>query len=189
MIKPVNNIAEIMAYPKEVAARHHLEAFIAGGYLRDTLLNKPVKDIDVFMIPARLLDFDMDEALLLAHDENMEVDMENVYETIDNTINDDICMVANKVVGNIRYPYNFIFLNQHVSPQAVLDSFDFGICQIGIDENMEVITTPEFWKDSLDKTYTLLKWRSEERKKFRIAKMSEKFFDYKFVEKHDGSQA
>jgi hypothetical protein len=176
-----NSIEEVMAYPREVANRHHMYAFIAGGYIRDTLLHKPVKDIDVFMIPAEHLHFEASTAEQLAADEDMVVTSES-SELSEASLNDHICLTTGIVKGNIRYPYNFVFLDTYVTPDAILNTFDFGICQIGIDENMEVLAFPEFWKDVLNKTVTLLRYRSEERKEYRVGKMMDKFFDYKLVE-------
>ena len=35
---------------KEVVAAHGKEAYVVGGYVRDVILNRPVKDIDVVVI-------------------------------------------------------------------------------------------------------------------------------------------
>ena len=177
----MSTVEQIMKYPKSLADKYYLSAFIAGGYLRDTLLGKKVKDIDVFMIPEPSLHFDFDDAERIAEDEEMEITSLS-SELSEDTLNDHICLTTAKVCDNVENYYNFIFLDKHVSPEAILNTFDFGICQIGITEDMEVITFPEFWKDVLNKTVTLLRYRSEERKEYRVGKMKEKFFNYKLVE-------
>ena len=48
-----NTVLDILTKAKE----QNLVAFIGGGYARDTILNKPIKDIDVFVLYADELSF------------------------------------------------------------------------------------------------------------------------------------
>jgi len=34
----------------DIAAEHHIEAYVIGGYVRDIFLNRPSKDIDVVVL-------------------------------------------------------------------------------------------------------------------------------------------
>lgn len=149
------------------AAREFMQAFhpdrewwVVGGLLRDNLLGKPVKDVDIF-INGRSTD--------LMPEGEPEDGAANAY-----------LLRAHKVEGYAyngdTYELNLIFMrgsrwNRH----TIANRCDFGICQISwCPVENEVYRSLQFQTDVERKTITLCRETAAE----RVGRMQRKFTDY-----------
>lgn len=140
---------------------------IAGGCVRDTLLKRPIKDIDI-MIEVRSWYNDPHET---------EEDIDYIVEQLDKLFftkgqcksaisvesrrgrysgsHMDLASVWGWEHGFNDYPVDVLFVAQHPSDE-IKEQFDFGICQAWVGfYGLE--TTRAFWKDQTDKTITYLR--------------------------------
>lgn len=115
------------------------EIYIAGGYLRDTLLGKPIKDIDVF---------------LYASEQNIELMQckSDFVKTSVEAYNSQMFHLTGNITGtrlNLifpKYPWHKHF-----------ETFDIGLCKICYDVKQNILKqSPEFRRDVDNKTITLL---------------------------------
>ena len=125
------------------------EAHIAGGAVRDTILEKPIHDVDVFMddehveeaarvLRSRLGFVKVGE--FLRYEKFSDPAMTRVarFEKAEETM--PVCVIGLK--------------SQYPSPEANIARFDFGVCMAAFGgEN--TIRTPEFNFDVEAKTFTL----------------------------------
>jgi hypothetical protein len=141
------------------AVNEHLDphAFIAGGYARDKHFGIQPKDIDIVLhVPdemERVLNAERMITSLgssgLSFSEAIFLKFYNGDESIDWA--DEV--VKLKVDG---HAVDLLFLKYPVSdPNKVFESFDFGICRIGIRDGKE-LSSEWFEKDERDQTLTLL---------------------------------
>ncbi|MGX1320499.1 hypothetical protein AB7M17_003952 [Bradyrhizobium sp. USDA 377] len=132
-------------------------AHIAGGAVRDTLLERPIRDVDLF------LDADCtDEAAALMRSQygfvkvgewkqyamfsDPAVERVAKFEKADEEI--PVCLIG------LKRPYDDYDRRRPLGMQDNLARFDFGICMAGWDGN-EVYTAPEYRRDLEAKTFTL----------------------------------
>jgi hypothetical protein len=136
-------------------------AIIAGGALRDTVVDVKVKDIDIFIcssLKAQIKDFEdlfgISKSGTLGgdgvshHPTDTMSDYALGYSQLDGIprVREVIDMVLNGT------QYQFIFVN--IPPvKFVYDSFDFGICKIYFD-GIKLNITDEFWYDFENKQLT-----------------------------------
>jgi hypothetical protein len=108
---------------------------IAGGYFRDKVHDVPFKDIDIF-IPAN-----------------------GPREQADDT-DVDYRIEASYVLTYRDLTLNFVRLSDNLSTAEVLSRMDIGLCQIGMDEQGQIVATQAFLDDTKNRTLTI-KRRSE----------------------------
>ncbi len=167
------------------------EAVIAGGALRDLDHNKPVKDVDVFVVDRGDATLAMlNKALhgagnvLGSDDANTESgSVDRLSTVIDYTPVDEneppiqvIVMPASLYAGSPDDPSVFL--------QYMLDDFDIGLCRIGFD-GKSVIRTEEYERDVADGTITILKAESVTelgRSRARAERIGQKYPDHKIVD-------
>jgi hypothetical protein len=96
-------------------------AFLCGGFLRDKFIGKAFSDIDFFFVD--------DSAIKLFETTN------NLKKPIFETKNAKTYDVNNNILQIIKLHY--------ASLEEILDSFDFNICQFGMNSNKEIFATKE----------------------------------------------
>ena len=115
-----NEWCEILAETQ----KHDPKAIIGGGAIRDKFIGHEPKDLDLFVFsPPSIPDFGMSE---LGFD----------YEGMKYVLS------VNKYSTN-PLPINVIGIEKNVEVIGLLNSFDFGICQIAFD-GKRIIRTPAF---------------------------------------------
>jgi hypothetical protein len=116
----------------EIIKGHSLSSVIAGGYMRDTLLNVPFNDIDVFIHKRYCKEL---TKFLVAAGFDIRADVERNY--------DDVMFESCRVEGT---RLNVIFIEGEITPtQFVERHFDIGICQAVYNLTTEHLhTTPRF---------------------------------------------
>ena len=127
-------------------------AHIGGGAIRDALLGRPLKDIDVFIDDAV---FDAVAAMLRSEFHYVRVSgwaARPEWTAAANGVRrlDDF----EKHDETIRV--SLIGMNPPRDMKTNLDRFDFGVCQAGWDGD-RVYTTPAFGRDVAHRTFTLLR--------------------------------
>jgi hypothetical protein len=173
---------------------HFPEAVIAGGAIRDTYLDRPVKDIDIFV--ANRPGVDMKELLDKAIGTTGEVLAEQLVDYENGT-------TGVSAVYDYKTPSDFLNLEvrqSHPDYQVIvidfpkdlnkfasflMEDFDIGLCRV-MHNGREPIVTPEFNHDRVNKTLTVFTkadapTRSKERTTQRIERISEKYRDHKVV--------
>ena len=129
------------------------EAVIAGGALRDLILDRPVGDIDIFVKAQG----PYTEAHLKAlfGDSIEKVSKEWVIKYAEHLPELDSVWDI-KMRDADYHPFQVIALNMDVTPQSAVERFDFGICRVAHDGNRLYIT-PEFAQDADNHTFTALR--------------------------------
>jgi hypothetical protein len=143
-------------------------AHIGGGAVRDTLLDRPIRDIDLFLNESAT-----DEAAALLRKDfgfvkvgewksyemfsDPAVARVARFEKADETI--PLCLIG------LHYPSDTYYDEPRSSlgMRFNLSRFDFGICMVGWDGN-DVYTTREYKRDVEQKTFTLL--RADDKQQF-----------------------
>lgn len=145
---------------KNAEAVHQI--YIAGGYLRDTLLGKPIKDIDVFVYG--------DPWLM----ERVEKDRAFVKTSVQEYDGDLFHLTGN--IKNTRI--NLLFPKKNWA--AHFNSFDLGICKVSYELKRDFLHQhSDFIKDAENKTLTHVgKVQHNEEHVHRIQK---KYPDYIYI--------
>ena len=134
--------AEVLATLQQVAP----EAHIAGGAVRDTLLNRPIADVDVFMG-----DGHVEEAAALLRSargyvkvgENLELFAPTMVRAIELERADEVISI--NIVGLVP---------GIATPEDNIAHFDFGACRVAFDGKRTVRTAQFNW-DAANRTFTL----------------------------------
>jgi hypothetical protein len=124
------------------------EAHIGGGAVRDTIIGKPIRDVDVFIGPDRK---DHVAAMLRAEFKYVKVGEWEQYELFSDKIIDRVAKFEH---ADETIPIAVIALKEPLAVRANLARFDFGVCMCGWDGD-EVIETPAFRHDLEKKVFTL----------------------------------
>jgi hypothetical protein len=142
-------------------------AFIAGGALRDLMHDRPIKDVDIFLNPRGLNDelYAVQEAV-----PDHSVRPLDHWNTDYNILSDHpvklVFDLAKKSYTELEPPFQVIIHQQPASIADVLDRFDFGICQIAVGVDTEVITTSAYRQDARDQTFTMRPCRDDATKRY-----------------------
>ena len=123
-------------------------AHIGGGAVRDTLLERPIKDIDLFLDVASI---DAAAKLLRSEFSFVQTGERKSYKM---SSDPTVVRVATFEKADETIPICLIGLKQTQGMQANLARFDFGLCMAGWDGD-KVYTAPEYKIDSEQKTFTL----------------------------------
>lgn len=129
-------------------------AYIGGGCLRDLWLNKPIKDIDIFILNTN--DDDIVEFIKNNNENNLIFtrDMKS-YNGLSNSEVKRVITYPNQI-DNLNV--EFIMLDTDLFP--IYKRFDFGICQI-IYDGKEILFSGDFLNDIKNKTFTLVRCDNE----------------------------
>ena len=125
------------------------EAHIAGGAVRDTILQKQIHDIDVFM-----KDEHVEEAAALLRSSSSYVKVGEWKEYLGFS-DPAMTRVAKFEKTDETVPICIIGLQPgFATPKSNIARFDFGICMAAFDGN-QIIRTAEFDQDEKAQTFTL----------------------------------
>jgi hypothetical protein len=125
------------------------EAHIAGGAVRDTILQKQIHDIDVFMA-----DEHVEEAAALLRSTCRHVKVGDWKQYLGFS-DPAMTRLAKFEKADAMIPICLIGLvPEYTSPKSNIMRFDFGICMTAFD-GKETIRTEEFDHDASNKTFTL----------------------------------
>ena len=143
--KTVFDYATVLASLQQIAPRAH----VAGGAVRDTILNKPIHDIDVFMD-----DEHVEEAAARLRSSHAYVRVGEWQQYLGFS-DPAMVRVAKFEKADETIPVCVIGLKpKFAEPRANLARFDFGLCMAAYDgENL--IRTAEFDRDVESRTFTL----------------------------------
>lgn len=111
------------------------QAVLAGGFLRDMLLGKLFKDVDV-----------------MSNVDPKGIVMEELHEPDPRYVHNDIDAVSNALVGG--YTFNFIKTRRGTDTQDTIERIDFGICKVAWSKEDGLVISNEFLKDAQERTIT-----------------------------------
>lgn len=136
----VNAALEIMAAVRAASPKGFM--CVAGGLVRDLLLFRPIKDLDIFAFG---VDADAIATKLDGASESREYDTPHVR--------------LERVIDLPGFPLPVqvaVLRDDPVDVLGVISAFDIGLCQAGITEQDTVVTTQAFRTDALRKTLTIM---------------------------------
>lgn len=151
-MKTVRDYAEILNAVRRIAP----EAHIAGGAVRDTILGKSIRDVDVFLHEWHRTQV---AAMLRSEFEYVKVGEWEQYELFSDPM---IAGVARFEKASEKIPVCLIALKRPLDAQENMRRFDFGICMGAWDGSGEFITRPEFEEDRENQTFTLCRADNKE---------------------------
>ena len=149
--RPLSEIPAAWRLAIEHVRQTFPDAVIAGGCLRDWLHYKDslIKDIDIFIPGAE------DNDIVDYVSNNHSKDNPACYVNYGNMSNDDVSIVC-KIEKTCGDGISCDYIGVKVDSGAILDRFDFGICQIAYD-GKSLTCTNEFLTDVTLNTFTLLR--------------------------------
>lgn len=156
---------------------HAPEAFIGGGALRDMQMERPVKDVDLFMSEAE--QFSPDRRALMAAFGYQSSD----YINFDYTNGDHTLVDAWTFEKPGATPFNLIRLRSDYDFPSALQRFDLGICQIG-HNGREVHRTDAFKADIKGQHMTVVRCENADQMahtKARHARLQAKYDGWPLV--------
>jgi hypothetical protein len=142
----IYDYGDILKTPQDLSSSAH----IAGGAVRDTVLGRRIKDIDIFLDNAHC-----DEAakILRSKFSYVKVGEWVQYECFSDPM---VSRVARFEKASEVTPISLIGLAEELDAQENIRRFDFGICMAyweGQDERM--LTSDQFKRDAEGETFTL----------------------------------
>ncbi len=143
-MKTVRDYETILSSIRRIAP----EAHIAGGAVRDTLVGKAIRDVDVFMGHGKK---DVLAAMLRADFKYVKVGEWEQYEKFSDPIIERVAKFEN---ADESIPIAIIALKEPLPVRDNLARFDFGICMARW-QGGDPIETPQFRHDVNEKTFTL----------------------------------
>lgn len=148
----IQQFDSILAQLQEVGVK----GLIAGGAVRDHILGKPVKDIDVFVAHEPNLVSKLQAAFGVLH-----VDPSLAAEYIGEAGQSEVSHVYEVSFGDDpfgpfnRIPTQVIVLAPGMDPLDRVKHHDFGICQCWYEGNGMTASTGAFFDDAASKQFTL----------------------------------
>lgn len=168
------------------------DAVIAGGALRDLSTGAPIKDVDVFVTakPGTEVKYRLDQVFGFTGRTVVDAEVVDYLASMDGVVavyeydtNEYDVEDPDKRI-NWVHPFQVIVLDHaDFSPEAALERFDFGICQVVYDGEC-TWHTPAFVADIQLKTFTVCRADNKEqfdRSMIRFERLREKYPDYKLV--------
>jgi hypothetical protein len=151
-------------------ARERIRAVAGGGVLRDLYLDRPYKDIDLFVNAADASDEKVFGMLAeLGFHAHLVVSNE-ATEYLEFT---DVASVIEATHPAVSVPIQVIRISaNNLSGERMIERLDLGPCQIGMDYLGNFWHTEQFWKDVSERTFTIT--RSENRDVVRSTKRFER---------------
>jgi hypothetical protein len=123
-------------------------AHIAGGAVRDTLLERPIKDIDLF-----LAEDATDEAAKLLRSKFGYVKV-GEWATYEGFSDPAVARLAKFERADETIPFCLIALVKPKSMDVNVQRFDFGICMAAWDGH-KIFRADQFYRDAKNQTFTL----------------------------------
>lgn len=126
----------------DVWSIYRRDCWIAGGFLRDTILGKPIKDIDVYVgyneEVKRLAENSIRQGILI--------------DNLDKSYDKDLFHYAGQIKGTrINFLVPIDDLHKHFA------TFDIGLCKVYYDiKEDNLVVTDDFKRDVENKTITLM---------------------------------
>lgn len=166
-------------------------AVIAGGALRDTFLNKPIKDVDIFIpVPSGMTLDDAYESIWNMFDRyswTIQLDPFSKYGTTKTETDADRDLYAIYKLERLIVPedtrafwcpsgekYDLILCTEEA---ANIDTFDINLCQITFDGVM--LSYSAAFQDAVDrKVLKVMNVNRTDRNKARMERLKQKFPDY-----------
>lgn len=188
---------EIMAKLSELFKR---PVILAGGAVRDAMLERSIKDYDLFVseLPEGMSPLDLCAALTV-HSANV-ISIAPNYMGADTLIGREMKTITSWTDPTTNMPVQLIELRgeEHINLAKAVGRFDIGLCQAGLALNRcdtdpvyrgEFHFTDAFWGDVAERTMTYLKDGLDaaqvDRSRRRCVRLSEKYQSYRFVEPGD----
>lgn len=125
-------------------------AHIGGGAVRDSLLDRPIRDIDLFLDDTVT---DSATALMRSKFGYIKVGEWTSYESFSDPA---VVRLAKFEKADETIPVCLIGMNKPRGVRENIARFDFGVCMVAWDGDT-VCTTPEYDADVRSKTFTLLR--------------------------------
>ena len=122
---------------------------IAGGAVRDTILERPIRDIDLFMPNVSI-----DAAVALLRDKfgYVKVGKWTRYKKFSDP---SVVRVAKLERVDTTIPISLIGLAQDLDARANIARFDFGVCMAAWDGGSFFVMDDKFKRDADNETFTL----------------------------------
>ncbi len=166
-------------------------AVMAGGCLRDFILRRPIKDIDIFVGPhVAIGDLNRSSRSIVDWDVEFSEDTVRQYaEHFGATMSHVVKGVWEYSLGDYAgYPWpdiQVIVMKNPVDLNEVIEDIDFGFCQIGASGAPvpTLAATPQFFSDAERKVATLTKSARDPnyaRSACRAERLSKKYPDFYF---------
>ena len=122
---------------------------IAGGAVRDTILDRPIRDVDIFLSNT---DADPAAALLRAKFGYVKVGEWKQYMGFSDPM---MVRVAKFEKADETIPICLIGLKEDLSPSDNIERFDFGVCMAAWSGGEFILRDDHFKRDIESKTFTL----------------------------------
>lgn len=152
-------------------------ALIGGGFVRDIINGRAVKDVDLFVHDALSVYDDIAKRIRQTHPVAGEVARD--YFDWDPSITSVQLFHSDDGWPEV----NLIAMPELLDVSSLFKRFDFGICQAAYD-GVAVHTSEAFWKDHRDRTFTLTRCDHHHqyvRSVQRYARLSVKYPGYSLV--------
>jgi hypothetical protein len=122
---------------------------IAGGAVRDTILDRPIRDVDIFLSS---IDADSAAALLRSTFGYVKVGEWKQYMGFSDPM---VERVAKFEKADETIPICLIGLKEDLSPSDNIERFDFGVCMAAWSGGEFILRDDHFKRDIESKTFTL----------------------------------
>lgn len=126
------------------------EAIVAGGFLRDTLLDLEPKDIDIFIAKHEASKERLVEAVGRAMGGDAKMEFNCSYNNM------EVDRIISVSVPGVTFPIQVIELDGRKGPIDRVKEHDFGLCQVWLGAAYGMDCTPAFTHDKAHKTCSLV---------------------------------
>lgn len=150
---------------------HFPNVVLAGGALRDLIHGKTVKDLDFFTNPQS----ENDDAYLVKNFDPWE----RVDEYIDEySAAHEIQSIYTFEVQKIPCELVICTKPRIVTPKDIVDTFDIGLCQAGMNARQEFYASPAFYDDHCRQRLTVVNTSTPTSTLNRLARIGSKYPEY-----------
>lgn len=135
------------------------DAVIAGGALRDTLLGRPVKDIDVFASSEFVASRAVALELHRLFDCPAKIVISEAWAEYNAMLDGVACAVEVSPDNITGLPLQVILMDHPVTMQSAVERIDFGLCRVA-HNGKELFLHPDFVHDQLHECFTIRRCRN-----------------------------